>query len=159
MKKLLVLYLLLNLPIVSAGHAFKENYYQKDWCDKYHGIMEYRLNDDTRVDCLTKNYAVEFDFAYKWAESIGQSLYYAQETGKKPAIVLIIEKDTDFKYYERAEKLANNYDIQLWYMEKPDKKNYQNKNKSTENQIYNLISQFLRYIVNEILGLIMSIFL
>ena len=36
-------------------------------------------------------YAVEFDFAEKWAEAVGQALYYALKTGKKPAVVLIME--------------------------------------------------------------------
>lgn len=54
--------------------------------------MEYKLEDNTRVDCLTPDYAVEFDFASKWAESIGQSLYYAQKTKRKPAVVLIMQQ-------------------------------------------------------------------
>ena len=32
-------------------------------CD---GQIEYVLEDKTRVDCLTEDFAVEFDFASKW---------------------------------------------------------------------------------------------
>ena len=42
--------------------------------------------------------AVEFDFANKWAECIGQALYYGQKTNRTPACVLIIENPTkDFE--------------------------------------------------------------
>ena len=59
----------------------------------------------TRVDCLAKDYAIEFDFAKKWAESAGQSLYYAKMTGKAPAVVLILTNITDYRYVKRIERL------------------------------------------------------
>ncbi len=157
MRKVLLVFVFLNIFYCFASHLYKESYYQKKWCDSWHGIMEYKLSDDTRVDCLTKTYAVEFDFAPKWAESVGQSLYYAQETSKKPAIVLILEKDTDYKYYTRAQKLAKKYDIQLWYMKMPNDK-YQNatNEKSIENILYEIVSGFLRQIANEIMKCIFS---
>ena len=70
------------------------------------------LWDMTRVDCLAKDYAIEFDFAKKWAESIGQSLYYAKMTGKKPAVVLILTDVFDMKYVKRVER--TNSDIQIF---------------------------------------------
>ena len=119
MKKiLLILFLISNM--VFARHLYPEKYYQKKWCIENQGILEYRLHDDTRVDCLTKDYAVEFDFAPKWAESIGQSLYYSKVTGKKPAIVLIKEKNTDTRYIKRAQTLAQDYQINLSTMDIPE---------------------------------------
>lgn len=103
-----------------AAHTYPEKYYQNKWCSKWNGNAEYILPDKTRVDCLTKNYAAEFDFAPKWAEAIGQSLYYSKITGKQAAIILIIEKESDFKYFERAKLLANDNNIQLWYMKSPE---------------------------------------
>ena len=76
--------------------------------------MEYLLQDKTRVDCLTNYYAVEFDFAKKWAESIGQSLYYGEMTGRQPAIGLIIESQKDNRYYYRILPLCNRYGIKLF---------------------------------------------
>ena len=104
---------------VSAKHLYPEKYYQNKWCNQNQGRQEVILPDSTRIDCLTKTYATEFDFAPKWAESIGQSLHYARMTGKKPGIVLIIEKPEDFKYYNRIVPLCKQYDITLWYMETP----------------------------------------
>ncbi len=50
------------------------------------------LPDKARVDCVTDTHAIEFDFAKKWGESIGQALYYATILNKQAGIVLIMEK-------------------------------------------------------------------
>ena len=60
------------------------------------------FNDKTRVDCLTPTLAVEIDFANKWAECIGQALYYGKMTNRQPACVLIMENpEKDTKYLNR----------------------------------------------------------
>lgn len=75
---------------------------EKDYVNMYcSGIKEYVLEDRTRVDCLTDEYAIEFDYAKKWAESIGQSLYYSKKTGKKPAVAIITNGQNDLKYIQR----------------------------------------------------------
>lgn len=81
--------------ICYAKHLHKEKDYQKYWCDKHNGTMEVKLDDNARVDCLTDKYAVEVDFAPKWAECIGQAVYYAKKTRKKPACLLIMENGED----------------------------------------------------------------
>lgn len=90
----------------------KESYYVSQWCGDF-GKREFLLWDNTRVDCLTKDYAIEFDFAKKWAESVGQSLYYSKMTGKKPAIVLILSDIKDYRYVKRVERLDNGIKIFL----------------------------------------------
>lgn len=60
--------------LLAAGcsHApLHEKDYQRWWCEKHGGELEYRLPDNTRIDCLTNEYAVEVEYALKWAESIG----------------------------------------------------------------------------------------
>jgi len=91
-----------------------EKYYQERWCNKYGGVQEYRLKDGTRVDCLTSRHAVEFDFAAKWAESIGQSLYYALMTGKQPGVVLIMEQQGDDRFKVRLQRVADRHGITIW---------------------------------------------
>ncbi len=77
--------------------------------------MEVILPDKARIDCVTQTHAIEFDFAPKWAESIGQSLYYAQALKKSAGIVLIIEdKIKDQKYINRVKAIAQNQGISLW---------------------------------------------
>ena len=85
---------------------------EKDYVNKYcSGIIEYTLPDKTRVDCLTEEYAIEFDYAKKWAESIGQSLYYAKKTGKKPAVAIITSGEKDLKYINRIREVDENITI------------------------------------------------
>lgn len=80
---------------------YNERYYQNKWCSQWNGVQEVRLIDFSRVDCITKNYAVEFDFVKKWAECFGQATHYGDLTGKKSACILIIEKPADFiQYYK-----------------------------------------------------------
>jgi len=90
-----------------------ESYYVNQWCTSDFGRKEAVLWDMTRVDCLAKDYAIEFDFAKKWAESIGQSLYYSKLTGKKPAVALILTSLYDYKYVKRVERLDNGIKIFL----------------------------------------------
>ena len=85
-----------------AKRLHKEIEYQQVWCKQQNGILEYKLEDSTRVDCLLSDKAVEFDFANKWAECIGQSLYYGIKTNKTPICVLILENgEKDNKYLKR----------------------------------------------------------
>lgn len=98
-----------------AKHLNRESVYQEAWCNKHNGVMEYELNDKARVDCLTKRYAVEVDFAPKWAECIGQSLYYGISTKHKPACLLIIEdKEKDVKFYERLKSVSKKHGIKVY---------------------------------------------
>ena len=90
-----------------------EMYYENEWCTPDFGRKEVILWDMTRVDCMTKDYAIEFDFAKKWAEAIGQSLYYSKLTGKSPAIVLILTTPTDYRYVKRIERLDNGIKVFL----------------------------------------------
>jgi len=96
-----------------------ERYYQTRLCKELDGIMEKRLPDRTRIDCLTNTYAIEVDFAKKWAESVGQSLYYAQMTGKKPAVGLIVDgSQKDLRHLKRLKLLARKYRIKIFKLKK-----------------------------------------
>ena len=104
---------LLFLSTAHAAHLHKEKEYQQAWCQ---GEMEVRMPDGTRADCVTKNYAIEIDFAPKWAEALGQALHYADQTGKQPAILLIIERDKDWRYYNRLKRTARKQGVKVWYI-------------------------------------------
>ena len=49
----------------------------------------------------------------KWAEAIGQALYYSIMTGKKPGIVLIMEKETDGRYLKRLRAVTDRVIIRV----------------------------------------------
>lgn len=97
-------------------HEHNEASYQKAWCDSHNGVMEYENKDFTRVDCLTDTHAVEFDFANKWAESVGQALHYGIMTGKKPMVVLILENKKQKIYFKRVKRIAKEYNFDVEYV-------------------------------------------
>lgn len=96
-----------------AGNTRPEKYYQQQWCLKNKGQIEVALPDKTRVDCLTSTHAVEFDFGRKWAESLGQALYYSLQTGKRAGIVLILEAPTDRKYFIRLNSTISHFQLPI----------------------------------------------
>lgn len=120
MKRLIWIIFILLFTVTSANsqpknHVFYEKDYQNYWCSVNQGKTEVILSDKARVDCLTSSYAVEVDFAPKWAESIGQSLYYASVTKKSPGVLLILENPTkDLKYLNRLQTVAKQYNITVW---------------------------------------------
>lgn len=111
--------LILLCTFVQAKHLHKEKAYQEHFCKLHGGVTEYRLKDKTRVDCLLDDYAIEVDFAQKWAESIGQSLYYASQTSRKAAVLLIMEDEIkDQKYLRRLEDVSQAHKIDIWIINK-----------------------------------------
>ncbi len=101
----------------NTQHLHNESSYQHAWCSMHNGIEEFENKDFTRVDCLTDTHAVEFDFANKWAESIGQDEHYAIMTGKHGKVVLILENTKkQMKYYKRVKKVAKKNDFDVEYI-------------------------------------------
>ncbi len=121
---LLILSLAVALCSCSEGDSGKslkknERYYQVKICEELSGQVEYVLFDKTRVDCLTNDYAIEVDWAKKWAEGIGQSLYYAAVTGKKPAVGLIVSSDKkDQRHLKRLKVVADELNIKIIVIDK-----------------------------------------
>ena len=106
-------------PRAYVWHPHNEVSYQHAWCSAHGGVEEYVLADKTRVDCLTDTHAIEFDFADKKYEAVGQSLHYAVMTNKKPGIVLILDKkylDRQMHYYNRLVKIGEVYGIHVEYV-------------------------------------------
>jgi len=122
MKKLIVIFCLFP-TLLFAKHLHPEKYYQSLWCIENQGEQEQILSDGTRCDCMTETYSVEVDFAYKWAESIGQALHYSLMTGKSAGILLIIEQEKDWKYYFRVLEIIKFYKlpVTVWTIQPENK--------------------------------------
>lgn len=119
MRKAILLSLLILYSVSLSVSAQKVQYYEKcyqdTWCAENKGKTEVYLSDRARVDCVTDTHALEVDFAYKWAEGIGQSLYYANMTGKKPGVLLIMENwGRDQKYLNGLNNVCNKYGVKVW---------------------------------------------
>lgn len=120
MKKLIVIALALVVSscALAATHKLEKDY-QRPWCAEHKGELEVVLDDGARVDCVTDTNAIEFDFGHKWAESLGQALYYGTKTGKRAGIVLIVEADGD-RYLARLKAAIEHYKlpVDVWTVAK-----------------------------------------
>jgi hypothetical protein len=77
--------------------------------------LEARQWDETRVDLLTPTHAIEADYPRKWAEAIGQSLYYAELTGRKPGILLLVaDPKAERSFIYRCQTVCAKHGITLW---------------------------------------------
>lgn len=108
MKKIILTSLIIFSFTLQANAKKKESHYQNIHCDKLGGKAEYKLEDKTRIDCLTNAKAIEHDFAPKWAECAGQAIYYAQRMNLKPACALIGTEKQFKRYIPRIETINKN---------------------------------------------------
>ena len=114
--------LLILVAVLLPGkqtHAVEvEAWYQEVWCRGMTGQIEVRINDGRRIDCLTDSHAIEFEFARKWPEAIGQSLEYSMLTGKSAGIVLVLRRGEDLSHWQRLNAVVKHYrlPIRLWKM-------------------------------------------
>ena len=100
----------------NSGNPKSESYYKTSICKKLNGVYRYALKDRGRVDCLTDKYAVGIDSSNKWADLVGQALYYSMNTGKKAGIVLIMNRKNSQKHLESLKNVLEHYRlaIKVW---------------------------------------------
>jgi len=104
---------LILLLIPFDALANNEDYHNNIYCSKEKGIKEFILENKVRVDCLTKDYAIEMDWCNKWYEGITQALYYAMLTNNKAKLVLIKNSSNDNKYINRALQTIRFYNLPI----------------------------------------------
>jgi len=119
MKKLFIFVVLILLSITTQAQLTKqlESYYQGIFATAVKGQREVVLSDQARVDIVTDTFAIEVDFADKWAESIGQSLYYGRMLNKKPGVLLVVNGTKEERYVKRLMMVAAHNDIQVWILD------------------------------------------
>jgi len=115
MKKLLLLitFVLFSVSMFSQTRQ-RESYYQAEFAKVLNGETEVVLPDRTRVDIVTDKYAIEVDFGYKWAESIGQALYYEKILDKKAGVLLVLEGKEEERFLNRLMTVAVEHGIRVW---------------------------------------------
>ena len=112
--KHLIAILLSAIPLHAAIHP--EKWYQQGVAKALQGKMEAPV-ENGRVDVLTGTHAIEVEFAAKWKNALGQSLWYALQTGKVAGIVLVIEdekRDRGHLIRLGAVIEANKLPIRVW---------------------------------------------
>ena len=111
------LFIFINFFFISFSiYAIEDEfYYSKKFCNEMSGQSEYVLNDLSKVDCLTDTHAFEVDWAdgMKVYEAIGQSLYYASETGKEPGIYLLIRKKNSEKHIRKVKRVIEAFELPI----------------------------------------------
>lgn len=115
MRSLLIVILVASFPLL-AQDPFElrtERDYQEHVNKIYQGEIEKRLADNTRVDILTDDLAIEVDFAHKWYEAVGQACHYSMMTGKRPAILLIVRDSSEERYVKAAVNVCRNVRVDL----------------------------------------------
>jgi hypothetical protein len=120
MKRILILLLLLIFTSFALSFQLtkqRESYYQKKFAGIMNGKMEVVLDDLARVDIVTDTFAIEVDFADKWSQSVGQSLYYADKLNKKAGILLVVNGHLDDRYVKRLMAVAYKHGITVWIMD------------------------------------------
>ena len=90
--------------------GISENEISAVWCEKHGGESQKRMPNGTWADCVTAEFAVEFDFGrgMKPYECAGQAFRYADLSGKRPLCVLIMAADISARQFLRAiDKIAS----------------------------------------------------
>jgi len=118
MKKILLLLLFVLLLFGAATCPNREIYFKNIFCKYVNGKLNVPLDDyKNTVDIVTDTFAIDVEFASKWATSIGHSLYASTILNKKPAILLITYKGYDGKYVDILMPIANKYNITVWVID------------------------------------------
>ena len=92
-----------------------EVFFCKQLAPKYNAELEVKMWDKSRVDLLNDTHSIEADWAKKWCEGVGQCLYYSIQTGKKPGLLLLCQKNNgDEKYIYRAQAVCAKHNIDLF---------------------------------------------
>ena len=116
MKKILLLLFVLLL-FGAATCPNREIHFKKVFSQSVNGKLDVPLDEyKNTVDIATDTFAIDVEFAPKWATSIGHSLYAASKLNKKAAILLITYKDKNYdgKYVDMLMPVANKYNITVW---------------------------------------------
>jgi len=110
---------ILSAPIVAVdvarGRAFEpEATARMRLANELGAKQEVTLWDGSRCDLVTDATAYEIDFAPKWQEAVGQSLYYGILLDRRPGIILLVkDRRSELRYLHRCQIVCAKYGIQL----------------------------------------------
>ena len=89
------------------------------WCMKHEGLLDVRLPDGRRCDCLTRDYAITMTSGPHWAEALGTALYDAAQTGRKAGMVLVLEQEQEYENFLLLNTTLQHHrlDLKVWVIE------------------------------------------
>ena len=120
--------------IKANGDKKTEDDFNQSWCASVFPTYKVEHRDRVqgiRVDCLTPTYAIEMDYSYKYAESMGQALRYSaarygeslvyeaqggpidRRTSRKPGVVIITNEAFDCRRLGYLYRTLDHHKIQM----------------------------------------------
>lgn len=108
-------FLLLVLLALPQQEKLTEYDYAASFCAQIGGERQSYVENRKRVaevDCLTEQYAIEVDFAYKWQECLGQAAFYGLLWQRDPGCALIVGPK-DERFLDRARRTVDSLCIAI----------------------------------------------
>ena len=95
-----------------------ESSWSKALAVKVNGEAEFRLPDQSVVDVLTDDHAIEVDWLENWHKGVGKALHYATLSKRKPVLAIRLKGD-DWKkeQLETVIQVAQKNGISVWLLE------------------------------------------
>jgi hypothetical protein len=92
---------------------------ENDWTQanaaRFGAKAQVRLWDGSYCDLVSDLHSIEVERAAKWKEAVGQALYYAILTDKRPAIILLTQDPAgDVRHLHRCQTVCAKHGIRLW---------------------------------------------
>ncbi len=109
--KIIIILFLATGNLYAKNKKFEKEYQAID-CKARNGKAEVVVKGG-RIDCETKHFVIEYDLARKWAECLGQALYYSAVKDKFGLCSLIIENKKDYKYLKKLKDTINYHDLYI----------------------------------------------
>lgn len=109
--KIIIILFLTTSNLYAKNKKFEKEYQAID-CEARGGKTEVAIKGG-RIDCETKHFVIEYDFARKWHECLGQVLYYSAVKDKFGLCSLIIENKKDYKYLKKLKDTINYHDLYI----------------------------------------------
>jgi hypothetical protein len=107
----------------TPAHTIKENV----WRDRLRRALEkngYTVEVEKRVvngrvDLFLPNHAIEIDWSFKWAEGVGQALYYAARLKAKAVALLLVESDAGGSHVQNALTVSSSIEdrLSVWVLD------------------------------------------
>lgn len=118
MKRIIIIILavLILAPALTSAAKRPISYYKNKWCQRMSGKTDV-IYHKVVLDCATNDYIFIFEYSYRWRNAIGKALYYSLETGKRPGVVLIIEKPREQFYFKLMKNLISYFSLPIDYFQ------------------------------------------
>lgn len=84
-----------------------ESWYTKALAEVLAARSEVALKNGTRCDVFATHFVIEVEFAPKWVDGIGRALSSGSQTGRRGAIALILESDSDERFLKRLREVIS----------------------------------------------------